>query len=150
MGKNKKNRTPERPKTGAMDAVLAAVAVLLLVGLRTFAGPCVHEDGSAAGCTMAGHVLFGLAILAVGLCVLRLLAADLRTRRVFDLLLFINGILVAALPGTALTLCMMTTMRCHTIMTPFARVMGVALMVAAIACELTVDHDVPTGRKRRR
>lgn len=151
MGKNKKGqRAPQRPATGVMDAVIAVVSAVLLVGLRTFAGPCVHEDGSAAGCTMTGHVLVGLAVLALVLCVMRLLAADLRTRRSFDLLVFVCGLLVALLPGNALSLCMMATMRCHTVMLPFARVMGVALMLISLACELTVDRDAPTGRKKRR
>jgi methionine aminopeptidase type I len=78
---------------------------------------------------------------------LRLIEA---TKRSFDLLLVIAGVVVAVLPGNVVALCADTTMRCNVIMLPFARIAGACMSVAALACELTVDHEIPTGRKRRR
>lgn len=152
MGKREKSRkkTPPRPTVGAPDVVLSAIALVLLAGLRMVAGPCVHADGSVAACAMAGRVLMGLGIVSVLLSVMRLLAADLTTKRSFDFLLLIVGVAVAVAPGTALTLCAEADMPCRAVMLPFARVVGVALGLAAVACEATVDHEVPTGRKRRR
>ena len=148
--KRKQQKQPPRPPVGVPDIVLSLIPALFLAGLRTIAGPCVHEDGTAAACTSTGTVLTALAVGSLVLVLMRLLAADLRTKRSFDLLLTIAGVAIAVLPGTVLTLCMMATMRCHTIMLPFARVVGVALVLCALACEFTVDHEVPTGRKRRR
>lgn len=151
MGKREKSRkkAAPRPKAGAMDVVLAIVAGVLVLGLRTVAGACTHADGSVAACSTAGHVLVGLGFAAVALSLMRLLSADLATKRSFDLLILIVGVAVAALPGTALALCAEADMQCRAIMLPFARVMGVALGIVAVACEATVDHEVPTGRKRR-
>ena len=152
MGKREKSKkkVPPRPKTGPLDVVLSVVAALVMVGLRTVAAPCVHADGSAADCATAGHVLLGLGFVALALAVLRLLSADLATKRSFDLLLLIVGVLVAVLPGNTLALCADAGMSCRTVMLPFARIVGVVLSVAAVACEATVDHEVPTGRRRRR
>ena len=152
MGKREKSRkkTPPRPQTGPLDIVLTVVAALVIVGLRTVAAPCAHTDGSVAGCTTAGHVLFGLGFAAVALAAMRLMAADLATKRSFDLLLLIVGVLVVFLPGNTLALCADASMRCRVVMLPFARIVGVALAVAAVACEATVDHEIPTGRRRRR
>lgn len=152
MSKNKKKgkaAQPTRPATTVTDGIITALPAVLVLGLRTVAAPCVHTDGSAAACTTAGHVLFGLAIASLALALMRLLGADLRTRRSFDLLLVLVGIAIALVPGTTLSLCADATMPCQAIMRPFARVMGAALVIGAMACELTVDHEVPTGRKRR-
>jgi len=152
MGKREKSKkkVPSRPQTGPMDVVLSVVAALVPVGLRTVATPCAHADGSAAACAMAGHVLLGLGFVALALAVLRLWSADLATKRSFDLLLLIVGVIVAVLPGTTLALCTDAGMSCRAIMLPFARIVGVALGLSAVACEATVDHEVPTGRRRRR
>ena len=150
MGNKKKQKVAPRPQTGVMDVVLTVVAVLYLAGLRMVARPCTHADGSVPGCRLAGTVLLGLAGVALVLVVMRLLGADTRTKRSFDLLLLVVGVLIAVLPGNVLGLCDDATMACHTVMLPFARVMGVALGLAAVACEATVDQEVPTGRKRRR
>lgn len=154
MGKNskskKRTKTPPRPHTGALDVVLSVVAILLLTGARTIAGPCSHADGSVAACATAGRVLTGLGFVAVGLAVVRLFGADKATKRSFDLLLAVVGVLVAVLPGTALALCAEASMQCRTLMLPFVRVAGVALVLMALLCEFTCDHEESTGRKRRR
>jgi len=150
MGKGKKKKQPPRPQTGAADVLITLVPTALLLSLRTFAGACVHEDGSPIVCATASHVLTGLAIAGILLCCTRILSADKATKRSFDLMLAILGAATAAMPGYMLQLCADTTMRCHTIMLPVARVCGVLLIVGAIICELGVDHEEPTGRKRRR
>lgn len=143
----KKTKQPPRPQTGVVDALIALVPILLLLGLRTVAGACTH-DGAA--CTTANHVLTGLAIAGILLCCTRILSADKATKRSFDLMLAIVGVATAAMPGYMLQLCTDTTMQCHTRMLLLARVCGVLLIVGAVLCELTVDYEEPTRRKRRR
>jgi hypothetical protein len=147
---SKKNKQPERPAIGMSDAVMAVIPAVFVLGVRTVAGPCVHADGTAAACTMAGRVLLGLGAAATLLACMRLFSADLKTRRSFDLLLVVAGALIAVLPGTALSLCMMETMHCRAVMLPFARLLGAATIVCALVCEFTVDQEVPTSRKKRR
>ena len=157
MGQREKNRKlkrqeQERAKMAPkpLDVVLTLLPAIFLFGIRTFAGPCVHEDGSEAACVMTSYVMTGLGVVALLLVFMRILGADLRTRRCFDLFLVVAGVLIAVLPSTALPLCAMDSMRCQAVMVPFARIMGLAIVVGALACEFTVDRDVPTGRKNRR
>ena len=152
MGKrerrNKQQQT-ERPPVGAPDAVLSFAAIVSVFGVRTFAAPCVHEDASVAACLVTGRVLLAIGAAALALTLVRLLAADRHTKRSFDFLVAVAGLLFAALPGTMLPLCTDASMGCHTVMLPFARIVGIALIVLSVVCELTVDREVPTGRRRR-
>lgn len=150
MSKKNNRANPPKPPVTPIDGVLLALPVVFVLGVRTVAGPCIHEDGTVGACAMAGTVLTGLGVVAAVLAALRLYGADKRTRRSFDLFLVIAGLAMAILPGNVLQLCMMATMHCRAVMLPFARIMGVALVLLAVACEFTVDRDIPTGRKRRR
>ncbi len=150
MGKKSKQKVQARPAATAYDVAVSVVPAAYLCGIRLFARPCVHADGSAAACAFTGRVLLGLGIAALLLAFMRLTGADKATKRSFDLFLVIVGVLMAALPGTALSLCDDPAMACRAIMLPFSRVMGVVLCLCAIACELVADHEEPTGRKRRR
>lgn len=146
---NKGEQLPQRPRIRPVDVMLALVPVAFVIGLRTFAGPCVHEDGSIGGCAMASHELLAVGVLGIALALVRLLVTNQRARRVLDLLLAASGVALVLIPGVIAPLCMMTTMRCHTIMAPFARIMGGLLAVGAVACGLTVDRAAPTGGRRR-
>jgi len=149
--KSKAAKVQPRPPASAMDLVITVVPTLFVCGLRTVASPCVHEDGSAAACGTTAFVLLGMGVVALVLALMRLLGADKATKRSFDLLLLVAGVLIAFSPGFVLGLCDDVTMRCHTILLPFARAFGAGLGVCAVLCEATVDHEEPQqGRSRRR
>ena len=110
------------------------LSVLLVVGIRTFAGPCgMHDDGTVSSCHWAAQAIFGVGIVLVVLSVVRIFERDEGERRGLSLAAALLGILVACLPGTLIDLCMMQTMRCHTIMGPFAMGMGAAIAVTGCA-----------------
>lgn len=150
MGKKSKQKVQARPKPTAYDVVLTIVPAVYLAGIRSFAGPCTHADGPVAACVFSGHILLGLGAVALVLAIMRLMGANKSTKRSFDLFLAIVGILIAFLPGNTLALCESASMTCRTIMLPFSRVLGIALALCAFVCELGVDHEESTGRKRRR
>lgn len=150
MSSKKKRKQPSRPAVGAPDVILSMAPVLVVFCLRTFVHACVHEDGSTAPCVVTHHVLMGLGVGLLALALMRLMSADKRTKRSFDFILALGGVLFALLPGTVLPFCDDVTMVCHTIMLPFARIAGALMVVLALVCEFTVDHEEPTGRKRRR
>ena len=150
VGKKSKQKVQERPKTTAYDVVVSIVPAFYLAGIRSFAGPCMHTEGVVAPCIFTSRVLLGLGIAALLLALMRLMGADKATKRSFDLLLVIVGILIAFLPGNSLALCDAASMTCRAVMLPFSRVVGIALSVCAFVCELVADHEEPTGRKRRR
>lgn len=148
--KKKKQKQPARPPISALDGVISAVPALIIFSLRTFVVACTHEDGSAAPCVTTHHVLTGLGVALLVLAFMRLMAADKRTKRSFDFMIALGGLLFALLPGTVLVFCDDATMVCQTVMLPFARIAGALMIVLALVCEFTIDHEEPTGRKRRR
>ena len=108
------------------------VAALLTIGVLTFAGPCIHEDGSVAACHGAASVLLDAGITGCVAALVSLLAGNPKVSGACALVVACCGAFVAAAPGTLLGLCMMQTMRCWTVMRPFALVCGVVLFSCAV------------------
>ena len=119
-------------------AVAALVAaVLLVIGTLTFAGPCIHEDGSAAACHPASHAIVAAGVAGIIASLAALLVRSPKPAGCIALVAAVAGLFAAASPGTLFGLCMMQTMRCWVAMRPFALVCGGALflcgLIAAIA-----------------
>ena len=124
---------PTRPAPGkALAGVIVVLAIFTVVGVATFAGPCVHEDGSHGGCYAASLGIIGLAIAAAGVSVFSMFSASGSSQGMQAIVTSAIGLAMAIAPGTVLPLCTMQTMRCWTTMRPFAIAMGAAIMVMAI------------------
>lgn len=117
-----------KPVVGIVCTVLSA---LVLYGLVTFAHPCVHDDGSVSVCVWAQRSMVAEAIVALVLSLVRIFERDEGERRGLDLGIALVAALIALSPGNIIELCMMETMRCHTLMAPFARILGVLVAVLA-------------------
>lgn len=110
--------------------VLTVLSSILLVGILTFAGPCgVHDDGPVSSCYWASRAVLGVGVVLVVISLVRIFERDEGERRGLSFSAALLGVLVAVLPGVLIDLCMMQTMRCHTVMRPFALVMGVLIAV---------------------
>ncbi|HAM14725.1 MAG TPA: hypothetical protein DCP91_02445 [Eggerthellaceae bacterium] len=128
---NLKGVNVEKPKASpVVGVVLLLLSLLLVVGLLSFAGPCgVHDDGSVSSCFWASRAMLGMGVVLAIISVVRIFETDEGERRGLSLCAALVGALVAAVPGGLIDLCMMTTMRCHTIMRPFALCVGIAIAV---------------------
>lgn len=120
------------------------VAVLLAVGALTFAGPCIHEDGSSAACHTASIAIAGSGILAAVAALGSLLVRDGKLAGGMLLVSAVAGLFAALSPGMLFGLCMMQTMRCWTVMKPFALVCGGALFLCALVAAIAL-----LGKRRR-
>lgn len=110
--------------------VLTVLSSILLVGILTFAGPCgVHDDGTMSSCYWASRAVLGVGVVLAVISLVRIFERDEGERRGLSFSAALLGVLVAVLPGVLIDLCMMQTMRCHTVMRPFALVMGVLIAV---------------------
>ena len=147
-------RTAARPEVSAaarpeapaprpvLGIVLLAAAALLAIGAATFAGPCpTHDDGSLPGCAQAGQYVLYLGIVGAIAALARVLVNRAPVRAIGSLAAAACGAAAALLPGTVLPLCMMATMRCHTIMRPFALIVGIAIAVLGVADALVSRKD---------
>ena len=113
--------------------IMAAAGAVLVAGVLTFAGPCVHDDGTAATCATAAQAVLGAGIVAL---VAGLAAAFMRSVQAQTILAIagiVAGIFATIAPGGLFPLCMMQTMRCWTLMRPFAIALGVLIAIASAA-----------------
>ena len=120
-------------RIGVLDIVAAVVSVLVILGVLTFAGPCVHDDGSAAMCSGAGQGILWVGIIALIASLARMLMPGKALKVVFGAVVAVLGIVVALMPGVIMPLCMMQTMHCQTVMRPVAMVLGIVLAIVAVA-----------------
>lgn len=123
-----------RKKISSIPAALALVlAALLAVGVLTFAGPCIHEDGTTGMCFGASRFAVAAAFAAVAAALVRLVLTSPRIWVMADSVLALSGVCAAFVPGTVLPLCMMATMRCNAVMKPFALLMGIGIAILGVA-----------------
>lgn len=120
--------------------IVTMLTALTYCGIYTFASPCapVHAGMHCVEARNAiARVLITMLILSVaGLVNIKPI------RVVFTAA--INGLSLIALllPGTILPLCMITRMRCYTIMQPFVRVMmTITFIYSVVYCVYCLKHD---------
>lgn len=119
-------------KANASLVAAALLSALLVVGVLTFAGPCVHDDGTQGACFAASQAIFAAAIVALATSVAAVFLKSMRVRGVLSLVAAGAGVLAAASPGTLFPLCMVQTMRCWTVMRPFALVVGIIIAICGV------------------
>ncbi|MGK2349488.1 DUF4418 family protein [Actinomyces sp. W5033] len=112
----------------------AALAALLAVGVTTVFSACDPKpDGTWMHChhcqnqVTAGGALLALVLGASAFVRNRALRAVLQALGV------VGAVVVLLLPGIICPLCMMETMRCHTVFQPFTRIMSVLVAGTATA-----------------
>ena len=117
-----------RTITKPLTIALLAVSALLIVGLMTFAGPCVHDDGTASECFNSALGIGATGLFLVGLALFGLMLPQGRALGVVALIAIALAIFIIAAPGNLFPLCMMDTMHCRAVMMPFATLCAVAVM----------------------
>ena len=116
--------------------IIFFLALTAAVGSVSFLGPCVHEDGTAGACHWAGRSLLGLGSLTTILSLLAVLLP--RARFGLYLSIALTCILGILTPGTLISLCKMSSMRCRAVMQPAMIILfaaaGLTALCGAIAC----------------
>ena len=119
-------------KSKAVQIALLALSVLLVVGVMTFAGPCVHDDGTVAACHEAAQAVLVAGAVASALSLAALFVSNGRASGVIALATACCGAFAAAAPGTLFGMCMMQTMRCWAVMRPFALACGALVCIGGL------------------
>ena len=122
----------ESSKKDPLLAASLAFSVLLVAGVLTFAGPCVHDDGTSAACLMASQVLVATGVLAALASLVAFVVRPSAVAGALALVAAVAGAFAVLAPGNIFGLCMMQTMHCWTTMRPFALVCGAALAICAL------------------
>lgn len=119
-------------KTRPFHVAAFVFTVLLIVGIVTFAGPCVHEDGSATVCQGAAHAVVVAGVVACISTLVSLIVRSLKVSGVCVLVAACCGAFAVIAPGVLFGMCMMQTMRCWAVMRPFALACGALVCIVGI------------------
>ncbi len=111
--------------------LILILSLVIALGSQTFLSPCVHEDGSFGSCHWAGRAMLGVGIL---LAVLALLSW---ARKDVYLAVLLTALLGCFIPGTLISLCKMSAMRCRSVMQP-----AMILLCAVIALLALIGYAV--------
>ena len=119
--------------------LILALSAVAVIGSFTFLSPCIHTDGSFGACHWAGRMLSGIGCLTGILAVLALAVRKFRAGMYISIIpVCILGLLT---PGSLISLCMMSTMRCRAIMRPAMLLLFAAMLVLAVTGALAGRKD---------
>ena len=111
--------------------VLAVIEVLIAIGVKTVFAACpAMEDGSYMSCHNAENIVFALALVQALLIVGSIVIKNDKVRVVLGALFVISSAASIIIPGNVVHLCMMKSMRCHSVFRVFdisANVLGLIL-----------------------
>ena len=106
--------------------VPAALSALLLAGGVTVFSACEPKpDGTWMHCHQCQNMVAGSAVGLIALYGTSALVTNKPVRLALLALAVIASVVVFFIPGGICPLCMMKTMRCHTVFQPFVRIMSV-------------------------
>ena len=118
-----------------IGVILAAAAA---IGVNTFLGPCVHEDGSFGACHWAGRAMFAAALLIGAEGLAAICSGSNGVRRGLLLSMAAAAVMGICIPGLLISLCGMATMRCRSLMRPAMTIlftaMGIVSVIGYVMC----------------
>ena len=125
---------------GASDIILLVLSAVFLIGIRTFFAPCgPKDDGSWMTCHWAGQAITGIASVLLVISVIHMFVKDAKVKQGLAIAMIPTALFSVILPGNMIGLCMMNTMRCHSVMRPATIIVSV-FVIAAAAFDLLVQR----------
>lgn len=127
---------------GITDVLLLLIAAAFLPGVLFVFHPCLpNADGSWMTCHWAGNAVAGLAGVLVVISAAHLLVRGDQVKLGLSLAVVPVALLACLVPENVIHMCMMRSMRCHTVMRPAVIVCAALMIAAAVA-------DILARRKR--
>ena len=125
---------------GVSDIILLVLSAVFMIGIRTFFASCgPKDDGSWMTCHWAGQAVTGIAAVLLVIAIIHMFVPNAKIKQGLSLAVIPAALLSAILPGNLIGLCMMNTMRCHSVMHPAVIVVSV-LMIAAAVLDLIMQR----------
>ena len=106
-------------------------ALLLTIGSVTFFKACGEHEGKFMACHWAQNAVTLIGIVLSASALLRILLKNTGIKTGLAIGVFLLSVSVVFIPNNAITLCMMDSMRCHTIFEP--AVIAIASVLAALS-----------------
>ena len=128
---------------GIAEIVLAA---LLTVGSFTVFKSCGEHDGKYMACHWAQNAVTLTGTVIVLLALLRILLSDRGVKAGLAIGVLLSAISVILIPDTVISLCMMDTMRCHSIFRPAVTV--IASVLSAVSGADSIIGLIRSGKDK--
>lgn len=120
-------------KIGFSDIFLLISSAFFLIGILTVFAPCISaEDSGWMSCHWAGNAVAGLAAIITVIAIIHLFVCEEAIKIGLDLAIIPIGILSAIIPENLIRICMISNMRCHSVMRPADVTMSVLIIFVAI------------------
>lgn len=115
------------------DFALLLLSALYVVGMHTFLKPCGSKpDGTWMNCHWAGQALKAFSLVLFIIAFTHFWVQNSKIKLGLSVATIPVALFSALIPGVYIKLCMMNTMRCHSVTQPSAIVISVLLIVFAI------------------
>ena len=129
-------------KTMIPISIVIVLAAAAAIGVKTFAGPCVHEDGSFGACYWAGQALLGTALLIAAEGLAAICSKNSGVRRGLLLSMAASSVMGICIPGLLIGLCGMAAMRCRALMRPAMTILFAAMgIVSVVGCVMSREEQ---------
>lgn len=120
-------------KALVFDIIFILLSVFFTLGSAFFFTACgAKEDGTFMICHWAWIAVVSIAAVLAVQSVLRLFFKSSEAKRGISAAMLPLAVLAAIVPKTLINLCMMDNMHCHTMLRPFALVMGISIAVFSL------------------
>ena len=114
------------------DYIILILGAVYVIGILTFAKACGKtEEGSWMSCHWAQQAVLAFAAVLLVIALLHFILSNNRIKQGLSIASILCAAAAAAVPGILISLCMMDTMRCHSVMRPFTIVMSGLWIIAA-------------------
>ncbi len=119
--------------TVILDALLCVLSAVLCFGTKFLFHACApKEDGGWMACHWAEQAVFGLGIVLLILSIITFCFPDGKTKSGIQISMAVVSALVIAVPNHLIKLCMMTDMRCHSVMKPAAIIISILILICSV------------------
>ena len=106
-------------KKNILELIPAIIAVVLSAGVMTVFRACAKaEDGTWMNCHYAQLYVFAAGLIIAAISIAAAFVKSSGLKMCMGIVAIIIAIITALIPGVLVNLCMMDTMRCHTLTRP--------------------------------
>lgn len=117
-------------KKSILEFVPAIIAVLLAAGVMTIFRACAKtEEGTWMNCHNAQLYVFVVSLVIAVISIAAAFVKSSKLKMCLGIVAIVLAIITALIPGVLLHLCMMTTMRCHSLMRPSVIILCVLFII---------------------
>ena len=115
------------------DVMLCMLSAALCFGTKFLFHACApKEDGGWMTCHWAEQAVFGLGIVLLILSIITFCFPDGKTKSGVQISMAVISVLAMTVPNHLIHLCMMTAMRCHSVMKPAVMIISILILICSV------------------